>query len=101
MSKRRLVTEHSSAAPFQPFSKTLRAAALPEWSATVSHSVTDAWGDGSLSAKAMAWYLVQDYKFLDGLVVPAAATSAGPSAASCPVLLSENISGISATYKCT
>lgn len=47
-------------------SEALRAAHDAEWRAIVHHPFPRALGDGTLPDAAMAWYLVQDYRFIDG-----------------------------------
>lgn len=47
-------------------SEALRAQHRADWEAIIHHPFTRALGDGSLPDAAMAWYLVQDYRFIDG-----------------------------------
>jgi thiaminase/transcriptional activator TenA len=47
-------------------SEALRAQHQADWDAIIHHPFTSALGDGSLPDSAMAWYLVQDYRFIEG-----------------------------------
>lgn len=49
-------------------SDALRAEHDADWAAIIHHPFTQALGNGSLPDAAMAMYLVQDYRFLDGFV---------------------------------
>lgn len=46
----------------------LRAQSQADWTAITRHPFTVALGDGTLPDAAMAWYLVQDYRFIEGFV---------------------------------
>lgn len=51
------------------FTDWLREAAGPGWQQVACHPFTDALADGTLPRDAMVRYLVQDYTFIDALVV--------------------------------
>lgn len=46
----------------------LRDMFISEWTAVARHPFAEALGDGSLPSEKMAWYLVQDHRFIDGFV---------------------------------
>ncbi|MBK0399082.1 TenA family protein [Limibaculum sp. M0105] len=63
-------------------SQTLRAAHSAEWEAIAGHPFTIALAGGSLPPARLAWYLVQDYAFIDGFVrLAASAIATAPSLA--------------------
>lgn len=46
----------------------LREASSADWTAITRHPFTVALGNGTLPDAGMAWYLVQDYRFIEGFV---------------------------------
>ncbi|MBC7155406.1 MAG: TenA family protein [Rhodobacteraceae bacterium] len=49
-------------------SEALRAQSQADWTAITRHPFANALGNGTLPDAAMAWYLVQDYRFIEGFV---------------------------------
>lgn len=63
-------------------SERLRAASAADWQAVTRHPFVAALADGSMPPARMAWYLVQDYSFIDGFVrLAASAIAHAPSLA--------------------
>ncbi len=63
-------------------SETLRQACLEDWQAATQHAFTAQLADGSLPKEKMAWYLIQDYSFLENFVrLLASAVAKAPSLA--------------------
>ncbi len=63
-------------------SETLRLASLKNWQAATEHAFCEELADGSLPLDKMAWYLIQDYSFLENFVrLAASAVAQAPSLA--------------------